>query len=61
MEEDKMPEMRPQFELIKKQSSDGKEYWTSCDLCGAMGYTTYHRFTSVIKKPLLLLKQKEWM
>lgn len=58
MEENKIPEMKPQFELIKKQSSDGKEYWNSRDLCGAMGYTTYHRFTSVIKKAIAVAQAK---
>lgn len=58
MEDNKIPEMKPQFELIKKQSSDGKEYWTSRDLCGAMGYTTYYRFTSVIKKAIAVAQAK---
>ena len=58
MEENKIPEMRPQLELIKKQSSDGKEYWTSRDLCGAMGYTTYYRFASVIKKAIAIAQAK---
>lgn len=61
MEENKIPEMQPQLELIKKYNQDGKEYWTSRDLCGAMGYTTYYRFTSVVKKLSRLLKQKEWI
>ena len=58
MEENKIPEMKPQLELIKKQSSDGKEYWTSRDLCGAMGYTTYYRFASVIKKAIAIAQAK---
>ena len=36
MGENKIPEMKPQLELIKKYSQNGKEYWTSRDLCGAM-------------------------
>lgn len=58
MEENKIPEMKPQLELIKRQSSDGKEYWTSRDLCGAMGYTTYHRFASVVKKAVAIAQAK---
>ena len=54
MEENKIPEMKPQFELIKKYNQDGKEYWTSRDLCGAMGYTTYYRFASVVKKAIAI-------
>ena len=58
MEENKIPEMKPQLELIKKYSQDGKEYWTSRDLCGAMGYTTYYRFASVIKKAIAVAQAK---
>lgn len=31
MEENEIPQMQPQFELIKKQRQDGREYWTSRD------------------------------
>ena len=58
MEENKIPEMQPQLELIKKYNQDGKEYWTSRDLCGAMGYTTYYRFTSVVKKAIAIAQAK---
>ncbi|MDC7304913.1 RhuM family protein, partial [Bacteroides cellulosilyticus] len=58
MEENKIPEMKPQFELIKKYNQDGKEYWTSRDLCGAMGYTTYYRFASVVKKAIAIAQAK---
>lgn len=58
MEENNIPEMKAQLELIKKQSQDGKEYWTSRDLCGAMGYTTYYRFASVIKKAITVAQEK---
>ncbi len=50
--------MKPQLELIKRQSLDGKEYWTSRELCGAMGYTTYYRFASVIKKSIAVAQAK---
>ena len=58
MEENKIPEMQPQLELIKKYNQDGKEYWTSRDLCGAMGYTTYYRFASVVKKAIAIAQAK---
>lgn len=58
MEENEIPQMQPQFELIKKQRQDGREYWTSRDLCGAMGYTTYYRFASVIKKAIAAAQEK---
>lgn len=58
MEENKIPEMKPQLELIKKQNLAGEEYWTSRDLCEAMGYTTYYRFASVIKKAIAVAQTK---
>lgn len=58
MEENEIPQMQPPFELIKKQRQDGREYWTSRDLCGAMGYTTYYRFASVIKKAIAAAQEK---
>ena len=58
MGENKIPEMKPQLELIKKYSQNGKEYWTSRDLCGAMGYTTYYRFASVVKKAIAIAQVK---
>lgn len=58
MEENNIPEMKPQLELIKKRNQDGKEYWTSRDLCEAMGYTTYYRFASVIKKAITVAQVK---
>ena len=58
MGENKIPEMKPQLELIKKYSQNGKEYWTSRDLCGAMGYTTYYRFASVVKKAIAIAQAK---
>ena len=58
MEENKIPEMRPQLELLKKQNQEGKEFWTSRDLCGALGYTTYYRFASVIKKAIAVAQAK---
>ena len=58
MKEDKIPEMKSQLELLKKQNQEGKEFWTSRDLCGALGYTTYYRFASVIKKAIAVAQAK---
>lgn len=50
--------MKPLFELIKKLSKEGKEYWTSRELCGALGYSAYYKFTSVINKAINVAKSK---
>lgn len=58
MNENKIPEMRPQLEQIKELSENGNEYWTSRDLCGALGYTTYYKFASVISKSITIAQAK---
>ncbi|MDR2969712.1 MAG: hypothetical protein LBV32_08935 [Tannerellaceae bacterium] len=50
--------MKPQLELIKKSGENGNEYWTSRDLCGALGYTTYYKFVSVINKAMKVVQEK---
>ena len=50
MDENNVPEMRPTFEEIRKVDGNGKEYWSSRDLCNAMGYSGYWKFQNVIKK-----------
>ena len=34
---DNIPEMRPTFDNIRRQDENGNEYWSSRDLCAAMG------------------------
>ena len=40
MEENNISPIRSDFEQIKKQNESGSEYWTSRDLCVALGYST---------------------
>lgn len=58
MDGNNIPEMKPQLELIKKLGESGNEYWTSRDLCGALGYTTYYKFVSVINKAMKIAQEK---
>lgn len=53
-----IPEMQPQFEQIRKLSTDGKEYWTSRELCGAMGYSTYQKFSRILDKAMEIARNK---
>ena len=40
-ENDNIPQMTPSFENICRKDENGNEYWSSRDLCGAMGYSAY--------------------
>lgn len=51
-ETDDIPEMRPTFEEIRRQDENGKEYWSSRDLCSAMGYSAYWKFQRVTTKAI---------
>ena len=50
--------MQSDFEQIKKQSEDGKEYWTSRELCSAMGYSTYQKFSRILDKAIEIAKSR---
>ena len=44
--------MHSDFEQIKKLAEDGQEYWTSRELCNALGYSTYQKFTRILNKAI---------
>ena len=44
IDENNIPSIQPDFERIKKQDNKGLEYWTSRELCTALGYGTYQKF-----------------
>lgn len=58
MEENNVPEMRPIFENIRRTGDDGKEYWSSRELCAAMGYSGYWKFQSVMDKAIRAASEK---
>lgn len=51
-ENDNIPQMTPSFENICRKDENGNEYWSSRDLCGAMGYSAYWKFQRVIDKAI---------
>ena len=57
-ENEKIPEMRPTFEEIKRISEDGEPFWSSRELCGAMGYSAYWKFSRVIDKAIKVAVEK---
>ena len=57
-EKENIPEMRPTFEAIRRMDENNKEYWSSRDLCNAMGYSTNWKFQNVINKAIAVANQK---
>ncbi len=55
---DNIPEMRPSFDNIRRQDEGGNEYWSSRDLCAAMGYSAYWKFQRVIDKAIKVAGEK---
>ena len=58
MEETNISPIRSDFEQIKKQNESGSEYWTSRDLCVALGYSTYQKFTRTISNAITIANHK---
>ena len=52
IEENNISPMHSDFEQIKKLAEDGQEYWTSRELCNALGYSTYQKFTRILNKAI---------
>lgn len=57
-EENNIPEMRPTFEEIRRTDENGHEYWSSRDLCSAMGYSANWKFQRVIDKAIEVANTK---
>ena len=57
-EKDNIPEMRLTFDAIRRTDENNKEYWSSRDLCNAMGYSTNWKFQNVINKAIAVANQK---
>ena len=57
-ENDNIPQMTPSFENICRKDEYGNKYWSSRDLCGAMGYSAYWKFQRVIDKAIKVAGEK---
>ncbi|MDE6559338.1 MAG: virulence RhuM family protein, partial [Muribaculaceae bacterium] len=57
-EQDNIQEMQSTFESLKRIGEDGNPYWSSRELCGAMGYSAYWKFTRVIDKAIKAAAEK---
>lgn len=58
MNQDDIREMEPTFETLKRIDDNGEAYWSSRDLCNAMGYSAYWKFRHVIEKAIKIASQK---
>ena len=58
MENNNIPPLQSNFEQIKRLNKDGQEYWPSRDLCTALGYSTYEKFTRIINKAISIANNK---
>ncbi len=50
--------MRPTFDALRRTDESGYEYWSSRDLCNAMGYSAYWKFRNVIDKAIKVASSK---
>lgn len=57
-ENDNIPQMIPSFENLRRKDGKGNDYWSSRDLCGAMGYSAYWKFQRVIDKAIKVAVEK---
>ena len=53
-----IPTMYSDYEQIKKSTEDGQEYWTSRELCNALGYSTYQKFIRTLNKAIAVANSK---
>lgn len=56
---DNVPEMRPALDEIRRTDESGRAYWSSRDLCNAMGYSAYWKFQHVIDKAVKIAIEKD--
>ena len=50
--------MRSDFEQIKRQEENGKEYWSARELGTALGYSTYQKFARTLSKAITVANGK---
>ena len=58
MKENNISPIQSDFEQIKKRDAKGLEYWTSRELCNALGYSTYEKFNRTLTKVIAIANKK---
>ncbi len=57
IEKDILP-LSPDLENIRRVDKDGKEYWSSRELCSALGYSAYWKFQKVLERAIAAANAK---
>lgn len=57
-EQDGIQEMQSNFNSLKRVGKNGEPYWSSRDLCGAMGYSAYWKFSRIIDKAIRIASDR---
>lgn len=52
MDENNILPITSDFEQIKRLGDNGIEFWCSRNLCTALGYSTYQKFSQTIDKAI---------
>lgn len=58
IDENDISPIQSDFERIKKRDAKGLEYWTSRELCNALGYSTYQKFNRTLTKAIAIANKK---
>lgn len=57
-EQQNIQPMQSDFERVRKETADGKEYWSARELSNVMGYSTWQKFNRVLNKALLVAQNR---
>lgn len=57
-EQQNIQPMQSDFERIRKETADGKEYWSARELNNVMGYSTWQKFNRVLNKALQVAQSR---
>lgn len=57
-EQQNIQPMQSDFERVRKETVDGKEYWSARELSNVMGYSTWQKFNRVLNKALLVAQNR---
>lgn len=58
IDENNISPIQSDFERIKKRNENGLEYWTSREVCTALGYSTYPKFNRTLTKAIAIANKK---
>lgn len=57
-EQQNIQPMQSDFERIRKETADGKNYWSARELSNVMGYSTWQKFNRVLNKALQVAQSR---